>query len=121
MLVFAIVFITLALFFYTIGVWSEKRDGTLKLWHLAFFWLGFACDTAGTTIMQSIAGGWTLSFHGVTGVLAILLMLFHATWGSIVLVRKDQKTAKVFHRFSLIVWALWLVPYLSGVIFGIAR
>ena len=118
MLVAAIVSITLALVFYTIGVWSEKRAGTLKPWHLGFFWLGFVCDTTGTTIMESIAGGWSWSFHGVTGLLAILLMLFHAVWGSIVLFRKDEKTAAFFHKFSLVVWAIWLIPYLSGVIVG---
>lgn len=30
MLIYAIIFITLALVFYTIGVWSEKLQGTLK-------------------------------------------------------------------------------------------
>lgn len=118
MLPFAIVFITLALVFYTIGVWSERRTGVLKGRHLAFFWLGFACDTAGTTLMQLIAGTWILSFHAVTGVLAIVLMLAHALWGSLVLARRDEKTAKVFHRFSLFVWLAWLVPYLSGMIAG---
>lgn len=118
MLMFAIAFITLALVFYTIGVWSEKKAGTLKLWHLVFFWIGFACDTTGTTLMEGIAGGWEMSFHGITGLLAILLMLFHAVWGTIVLVRKDEKTATFFHKFSLVVWSIWLIPYLSGVIVG---
>jgi uncharacterized repeat protein (TIGR03987 family) len=121
MLVYAIVFITLALVFYTIGVWSEKLAGNLRRWHLGFFWLGFACDTTGTTLMEGLAGGWSFGFHSITGTLAILLMLVHAAWGSVVLAKKDQKTAAVFHRFSLTVWLVWLLPYLSGVIVGMTR
>ena len=47
--------ITLALVFYTIGVFGERRAGTLKKSHLALFWLGLICDTTGTTIMTTIA------------------------------------------------------------------
>lgn len=119
MFIGAVIFISAALVFYTIGVWSEKRAGKLKPWHLAFFWLGFACDTTGTTLMERIAGTWNLGFHAVTGLAAILLMLFHAVWGSVVLAKKDEKTASVFHRFSLMVWIIWLIPYLSGLIFGV--
>jgi hypothetical protein len=44
----SIILITLALIFYSIGVWSERIAGRLKSWHLAFFWAGFVCDTTGT-------------------------------------------------------------------------
>jgi len=47
----SVVLITLALVFYSIGVWSERLAGRLKGWHLAFFWLGLICDTTGTGIM----------------------------------------------------------------------
>jgi CubicO group peptidase (beta-lactamase class C family) len=49
-----------------------------------------------------------------TGVLAILLMVIHAVWATVVLVRKDEKAITTFHRFSVFVWAIWLVPYFSG-------
>jgi uncharacterized repeat protein (TIGR03987 family) len=115
------VFITLALVFYTIGVWGERIAGRLKPWHLVFFWLGLACDTTGTAIMMDFAGGLTADIHGVTGVAAILLMIVHAVWATVVLVRKDERAIRNFHRFSLVVWAIWLVPYFSGVIMGMRR
>ena len=122
MLVYAIIFITLALIFYTIGVWSEKIQGVLKLWHVLIFWLGLVCDTAGTNIMGKLAKtGFEFSFHGITGLLAILLMLFHAVWATIVLVKKDSKMIKSFHKFSIIVWIIWLIPYISGLIYGMTR
>ncbi|WP_296560364.1 HsmA family protein [uncultured Acetobacterium sp.] len=121
MLIYASTAITLALVFYSIGVWAEKLQGQLKVWHLVVFYLGLACDTTGTMLMGELAGGVTLlSFHGLTGLLAILLMLFHAVWATVVLVRNDQKARASFHKLSLIVWLIWLIPFVSGAIFGVA-
>ena len=112
------IIITLALVFYSIGVWSERFAGRLKAWHLAFFWLGFVCDTVGTGMMFEMAGGMSLTIHAVTGLLAILLMLIHAVWATIVLVRKDERMIRSFHRFSVAVWFIWLIPYFSPMILG---
>ncbi|MBK6431613.1 MAG: HsmA family protein [Anaerolineae bacterium] len=112
------VFITLALIFYSIGVWSERIAGRLKAWHLAFFWLGLVCDTVGTAMMLEMAGGLTFGVHGVTGVTAILLMVVHAIWATVVLIRVDEAAIRNFHKFSVAVWVIWLIPYLSGALFG---
>lgn len=114
----AIIAINLALVFYSIGVWSERIAGRLKPWHLAFFWLGLVFDTLGTTLMFEAAGGLTFDVHGLSGLLAILLMLLHATWATIVLLRKDETMILRFHRFSIAVWLVWLVPYLSPMLLG---
>lgn len=122
MLISAIITITLALIFYTIGVWSEKAQGGLKKWHLAVFYIGLIFDTTGTTIMSKIAsGGFQLNFHGITGLLAIVLMLFHAIWATVVLLRNDAKAKANFHKLSIVVWIIWLIPFISGAIFGMAR
>jgi uncharacterized repeat protein (TIGR03987 family) len=96
------ILITAALVFYTIGVWSERLAGRLKAWHLIFFWGGFVFDTTGTGIMLEMAGGMTFDIHGLTGLIAILLMLIHAVWATIVLIRKNEQAI------------MWLVPYFSG-------
>jgi uncharacterized repeat protein (TIGR03987 family) len=111
----AIISMILALTLYTIGVWSERFAGRLKLWHLLFFWAGFIFDTTGTTLMGIMAGSVIkFDFHGVTGALAIVLMLGHAIWASVVLLLKQEKVIVNFHKFSLIVWILWLIPFISG-------
>ena len=56
----------------------------------------------------------TFDLHGLTGWVALLLMIFHATWASVVLVRKDEKAIANFHKFSIVVWVIWLIPYGSG-------
>lgn len=119
MLPYAISSITLALVFYSIGVWSEKIQGVLKKWHLSIFWLGLIFDTIGTTLMSKIAKtGFVLNFHGITGMAAIILMLFHAVWATKVLIQDNEKSKSDFHKFSIFVWIIWLIPYLSGAIFG---
>lgn len=119
MLLYAVITINLALLFYTIGVWSEKKQGVLKRWHLIVFWLGFIFDTTGTTLMGSLAsGGFQFNFHSVTGVLAIVLMLFHAAWATVVLVRNQETMKKNFHKLSFVVWCIWLIPFISGMLFA---
>ena len=114
-MIFSAVLITLALVFYSIGVWSERIGGRLKVWHVIFFWLGLTFDTTGTVIMMKIAGGGiTFDIHGISGVLAILLMLINAVWSTIVLALKDEKAIATFHKFSIVVWVIWLIPYFTG-------
>jgi uncharacterized repeat protein (TIGR03987 family) len=107
------IIINLALVFYSIGVWSERFSGRLKTWHLVFFWFGIICDTWGTGLMFEMAGGLTYDIHGLTGVLAIALMFIHAIWATVVLIRKDEKLIINFHKFSVVVWVIWLIPYFS--------
>ncbi|WP_419725144.1 HsmA family protein [Terrisporobacter petrolearius] len=124
-LIFAIVAITLALILYTIGVFSERKAENLNKNHVIIFWLGLICDTTGTLTMSKIAksGANTMSamgltLHGITGFLAIVLMLFHAIWATWVLYKNEEKKKETFHKFSIVVWLIWLIPYFIGMILG---
>jgi uncharacterized repeat protein (TIGR03987 family) len=109
-----------ALAFYSIGVWAEKISGRLRVWHFGFFVLGLICDTWGTGMMFEMVGGMSFDIHGITGVIAILLMIVHATWALVVLIRKNEKAITKFHKFSIAVWIIWLIPYLSPMVFNLA-
>ena len=108
-----VIVINLALVFYSIGVWSERFSRKLKLWHLVFFWCGIVCDTWGTGLMFQLKGRITYDAHGVSGLLAIVLMLVHALWATMVIIRRDSRLITNFHKFSLTVWGIWLIPYLT--------
>jgi uncharacterized repeat protein (TIGR03987 family) len=119
----AIVIITLALICYSIGVWGERVQGILKPWHAVFFGLGLAADATGTYLMTRIAAtrrtdgqvaGGLNTLMAVSGTLALLLMAVHLVWAVVVLVRDREQEKITFHRFSLVVWAIWLVPYVAG-------
>ena len=49
-----------------------------------------------------------------TGLLALVLMAVHLLWAIVVLVRNRDAEKRHFYRFSVVVWAIWLVPYLTG-------
>jgi len=116
----ATIIITIALVFYSIGVWSERIAGELKPWHLIFFILGLICDTWGTGLMMEMAGGMSFDIHAVTGVIAILLMFIHALWAFLVLKKRDETAIRNFHKFSVTVWAIWLIPYFSPMFFSLS-
>lgn len=112
--------ITVALALYTAGVFWERRDGGLRAPHAMLFWAGLACDATGTVLMSQAAEGAASSpIHAATGALAFLLMLFHASWATIVLLRGSESSRASFHRLSVGVWLFWLVPYSYGILAGI--
>lgn len=119
LLILAVISMILALTFYTIGVFAEKKTGILLKWHAIIFWFGFICDTTGTSIMGKIAGsGFSFNMHGITGLAALLLMAFHALWATVILIRKDNKAQQTFHKFSIVVWVIWLIPFVLGIFVG---
>ena len=65
-------------------------------------------------MMRIAGGGLTFDIHGISGVLAILLMLINAVWSTTVLALKDEKAIANFHKFSIVVWTIWLFPYFTG-------
>lgn len=117
----ASVLITLALVFYSVGVWAEHFARYLKKWHVACFWTGFAFDSAGTIAMELIQPGfdWT-SLHTITGQVALWLMLAHAIWATVVVRKNLEGHRRRFHRFSLMVWLVWLIPYIGGMFLGMS-
>jgi uncharacterized repeat protein (TIGR03987 family) len=114
LLPYAIVAMVLALVLYSVGVWGEKIVGRLMIWQLYFFWSGFVFDATGTILMTKIANSPTFSAHGLTGFIALLLMATHASWATLALMLKKERVIQEFHRFSLMVWFLWLIPFTSG-------
>lgn len=116
----AIVSITLALIFYTIGTWAKRLQKTLKIWHVVFFLLGLTADTLGTSIMSRIVNesGGEEVLHAITGLLALILMAVHAIWAIWTYWRGSEKAKQNFSKFSVFVWAFWLIPYIIGAYLG---
>jgi uncharacterized repeat protein (TIGR03987 family) len=120
LLIASTVLITLALTMYSVGVWAERRARFLLPWHVAAFWTGLLFDISGTWAMHLLAKGpFTLSDpHTLTGQIALWLMLAHATWATIVARHGSDAACARFHRYSLAVWLIWLVPYFGGMYLG---
>ncbi len=114
LLLLGTVSMTLALAFYTAGVWIERYQHLNKL-NLSLFWLGLVFDMTGTEIMSQIAGESNeISLHLVTGMIALVLMLVHAIWATITLKVGDERKIAIFHKYSTVIWVFWLIPYFTG-------
>lgn len=115
--------ITLALVFYSMGVWAERWVQYLKVWHVVSFWLGFSFDVSGTYAMHLISDNNfnLLDSHTFTGQIALWLMLIHAIWATLVIRKNKEELRKKFHRYSLFVWLIWLIPYIGGMIMGMSN
>ncbi|MFN8242336.1 MAG: HsmA family protein [Bacteroidales bacterium] len=120
--ILSVVLITLALVFYSTGVWSERFARYLKPWHVVTFWLGLIFDMSGTYAMSRLAEGPfnILDLHTLTGQIALWLMLVHAAWATYTVKKGREKLRKQFHRYSLVVWLIWLIPYFGGMMMGMA-
>jgi uncharacterized repeat protein (TIGR03987 family) len=117
------ILITLALIFYSLGVWSERIAEYLKGWHVVAFWIGFTFDISGTYAMHLLAKGPfdITQPHTLTGQIALWLMLFHAIWASVVVAKHNESLKSKFHKFSIVVWLIWLIPYFGGMYLGMSR
>lgn len=117
MLILSVVLINLALLFYSIGVWSERMQRFLKKKHVLFFWAGFIFDISGTIAMHHISDKSfdILDSHTLSGQVALWLMFVHALWASRVVYAKQEKKQQTFHRYSIFVWLIWLIPYFGGI------
>lgn len=122
-LIWPTIVMTLAFAFYTLGVWAERLARELRGWHVVAFWLGLAFDAYGTWLMEQMTVGGMYSgwFHTVTGFSAFALMALHAAWATGVVARGSAEQRTSFHRYSVAVWTLWLVPYLGGMIAGMMK
>ncbi len=121
--IISVVLITLALLFYTTGVWAERTKLYLKAWHVVAFWTGFLFDVLGTLAMHKISTSTFNIFelHTLTGQVALWLMLVHASWATVVIKKGREDLRKKFHNYSLFVWLVWLIPYFGGMYIGMAK
>lgn len=120
-LLLSMILINLALLFYSVGVWAERFSKYLKKWHLWCFWTGLMFDFSGTLAMHYISDKPFNFFdaHTLTGQLALWLMLAHAIWATRVVKSSNDELKKKFHKYSLLVWIIWLIPYVGGAFLGI--
>ena len=123
MMIISTVLITLALVFYSTGIWAERIALRLKPWHLIDFWTGFVFDVSGTWAMHKLGDGKFdfLEPHTLTGQIALWLMLGHAIWATVVVRKGNESMLNNFHKLSIFVWLVWLIPYFGGMFLAMSH
>lgn len=123
MLIRAMIWMNLALLFYTWAVFSGRRQG-LHTRHLIIFGIGLVCDFLGTTEMNHFARayGKAPQWHHYTGIASLGGMAFHFVLALIAsLSGKAEAVNRIFHRVSLTIYSCWLIAFASGAISGMLR
>ena len=123
MLIRAVIWMNLALIFYTWAVFSGRRQG-LHTRHLIIFGIGLACDYLGTSEMSrfALAHGKAPEWHNITGIASLGGMAFHFLLALAASIMGKAETAnRVFHRVSLTIYTCWLIAFASGAISGMLR
>jgi uncharacterized repeat protein (TIGR03987 family) len=121
MLFKAVIFMNLALTFYTWAVFSARKRG-LHRKHLVIFGIGLLCDYLGTHLMNlyGVANGIVPKWHTIIGIASLAGMAFHFLLAlAATLVRRSEMINRVFHRVSLCIYTCWLIAFSNGVIAGI--
>lgn len=119
----AVIWMNLALVFYTWAVFSGRRQG-LHTKHLVIFGIGLLCDYLGTHQMNifALSYGKAPEWHNITGVASLVGMAFHFLLALIAaLAHRTEAVNRLFHRVSLTIYSCWLVAFFSGAISGMMR
>jgi len=119
----AVIWMNLALVFYTWAVFSGRRQG-LHTRHLVIFGIGLWCDYLGTHQMSlfALSFGKAPEWHNITGIASLAGMAFHFLLALIAaLAHRTEAVNRLFHRVSLTIYSCWLVAFLSGAISGMMR
>lgn len=123
MLARAVIWMNLALLFYTWAVFSGRRQG-LHRKHLVIFGIGLVCDFLGTNQMSLVARmyGKAPEWHNITGIASLAGMGFHFLLALAASLRNRAEAVNVlFHRVSLTIYSCWLAAFLSGAVSGMMR
>ncbi len=121
LLLYAFILFTVALVLYTVSVWSERYQKRLKVWHLVVFGLGVVIDMAATWLTIEFVGAVVFTPHAIFGFTSLFLMALHFVWAVAVYIGDRDAGKRQFHRFSILVWSIWLLSYTTGLVSGMQR
>ena len=121
MLIQAVIWMNLALIFYTWAVFSARKRGLHKK-HLFIFGFGLLCDYLGTHFMllYGLSTGIIPEWHILIGIASLSGMAFHFMLAAVAsIVSRAEAVNRLFHRVSLTIYSGWLIAFISGSIAGI--
>ncbi len=116
-LIRAVIVVTVALIFYSIGVITEQRKGTVTRLVLFFLTAGVLLDITSTTLMIISSGNIPITVHGIIGYTALTVMLIDA----ILIWRHWHKNGgsavpHSLHLYTRIAYGWWVIAYIAGAI-----
>ncbi len=116
-LVRAVVVVTVALVFYSIGVITEQRKHAVTRLVLFFLTAGVLLDITSTALMIANSGNIPITAHGIIGYTALLVMLIDG----ILIWRQWRRNGsgpvpRRLHLYTRIAYGWWVIAYIAGAI-----
>ena len=118
----AMLIMTLTLLGYTLGVQYENRVETKKPLHLVLLWASFCLNAVGfglLTRMIADSQGFVPWLCRAMGIVALVILMLHSIWGTAVLVLKEEKGARIYHRDGKLLWKIWIVPFVIEIMLAL--
>lgn len=116
-LIRAVVVVTFALIFYTIGVITEQRKHRISKFVLAFITIGVVLDISSTVLMIIGSGKIPITVHGFIGYSALAVMLIDTIliwwwWRN----NPDTGVSMGLNMYTRIAYGWWVVAYVAGAV-----
>ena len=118
-----IIFVHIALIFYTLFfVFESKKQKTTNS-VLIFITLAVIFDVTATICMMIGTTRTYFTFHGIMGYLGLILMVVDAVlfWKYKLKYGVEHLISKSLNSFSKIAYIWWIVAYITGVLVSIFR
>ncbi len=116
-LIRAVIVVSVALVFYSVGAITEQRKHAVTRLVLFFLTVGVLLDITSTTLMIINSGNIPITVHGIIGYTALLAMLVDA----ILIWRHWRKNGsgpvpRPLHLYTRVAYGWWVIAYIAGAI-----
>ena len=108
--------VTIALLFYSIGFFKERRGRIVARDVLTFFTIGVLFDISATVLMIIGSSRGMLTIHGAIGYSSLTGMLIETTllWRQYLKTGTGSLIGKKLHVYSAIAYTWWVMAYITG-------
>lgn len=115
--------VNLALIFYTLFIFSERKTKRAGNKVLIFLTLGVIFDITATICMVIGSSKSPFTLHGILGYSSLLGMVTDAffTWRSRYKYGKDSPLSESLHKYTLISYCWWILAYITGFLLVMLR
>ncbi len=116
-LIKAVITVTIALLFYSLGVFIEQRTGQVSKKVLIFMTIGVILDMSSTALMIIGSRKIPITVHGFIGYSALIAMLID----TILIWRFWRKNgishvSRSLNIYTRLAYAWWVIAYIAGAI-----
>ena len=114
-LIRAVIVVTFALAFYSIGVITEQRRKALSPFSLGFITAGLVFDISSTALMIAGSGNIPITLHGFIGYSALTVMLIDT-----ILLWRHWRRARAsplprgLNLYTRLAYGWWVIAYIAG-------